>query len=100
MTTLTTPADGIYARLVGGAWISMPSEEEQRERFAERFGAMQHPLDFGFLPAMTRLVAAHPRIAPALDALAWQVMFAAGALDRREREMIAAVASAAQDCFY
>ena len=82
------------------AWVSLPSEEELRARFAERFGDRQHPLDFGFLPAMTRLIAAHPHIGPALDMLSWQVMFAPGALERREREMVAAVASAAQDCFY
>jgi hypothetical protein len=85
---------------VDPAWVSVPSEEDLRRSFAERFPGMPHPLDFGFLPAMTRLVAAHPRIGAALDALAWQVMFAPGMLDRREREMVAAVASAAQDCFY
>jgi alkylhydroperoxidase/carboxymuconolactone decarboxylase family protein YurZ len=49
---------------------------------------------------MMRLVAAHERIAPFFGALFQQIMFAPGHLDRREREMIAAVAAAAQDCHY
>ena len=79
------------------AWVRMPSEAEIRPRFAA-FGP--YPYDFGFLPAMGRLILAHPRIGPAFGALFHQIMFAPGALDRREREMIAGVAAAAQDCFY
>jgi alkylhydroperoxidase/carboxymuconolactone decarboxylase family protein YurZ len=56
--------------------------------------------DFGFVPAMGRLIMAHPQIAPAFGALFAQIMFAPGALERREREMVAAVATVAQDCFY
>jgi len=39
---------------------------------------------------------------PEIDfaALFGQIMFAPGRLDRREREMVAAVATAAQDCHY
>ena len=59
-----------------------------------------HPYDFGFVPAMVRLVAAHDGIAPFFGALFQQIMFAPGSLERREREMIAAVAAAAQDCRY
>lgn len=59
-----------------------------------------HPYDFGFAPAMARLVAAHPRIASAFGALFRVIMFEPGHLDRREREMVAAVAAAAQDCHY
>jgi hypothetical protein len=58
------------------------------------------PYDFGFLPAMVRLVAAHPQIGARFGGLFAQVMFDPGALSRGEREMVAAVASAAQDCFY
>ena len=44
---------------------------------------------------------AHPRIGPKFQALFAEIMFVPqGALDRREREMIAAVAAAAQDCHY
>lgn len=55
---------------------------------------------YGYVPAMGRLIAAHPGIAPAFSALFTAVMFAPGALSRAEREMIAAVAAAAQDCHY
>jgi len=43
---------------------------------------------------------AHLQIAPFFGALFMQIMFAPGALSRREREMVAAVAAAAQDCHY
>lgn len=56
--------------------------------------------DFGFVPAMSRLVLSHMDIAPHFGALFSQVMFAPGALDRSEREMVAAVTAVAQDCFY
>ena len=77
------------------AWVAMPGEADVRARFGSG-----HPYDFGFLPAMARLVAAHERIAPFFSGLFAQIMFAPGSLERREREMVAAVASAAQDCHY
>lgn len=78
------------------AWVRIPTTEELRAAGRPRGG----PYDFGFAPAMARLIAGHERIAPAFAVLFAQVMFAPGALDRREREMVAAVAAAAQDCFY
>ena len=61
----------------------------------------RHPYDFGFMPAMARLIAAHGRIGPAFSALFTQIMFSPeGRLDRREREMVAAVTAAAQNCRY
>jgi alkylhydroperoxidase/carboxymuconolactone decarboxylase family protein YurZ len=77
------------------AWVAMPSEAELRER-----GGSGGPYDFGFLPNMGRLIAAHPSIGPAFSALFREVMFAPGVLSRRERELVAAVAASAQDCFY
>ncbi len=77
------------------AWVGMPSEDDIRARLGAGL-----PYDFGFIPGMIRLVAAHQRIAPFFGALFQQIMFAPGTLERREREMIAAVASAAQDCHY
>jgi alkylhydroperoxidase/carboxymuconolactone decarboxylase family protein YurZ len=77
------------------AWITLPTEVEVRTRLADPM-----PYDFGFVPAMGRLLIAHETIAPAFGALFAQIMFAPGALDRREREMVAAVAAAAQDCHY
>jgi alkylhydroperoxidase/carboxymuconolactone decarboxylase family protein YurZ len=82
---------------VPGAWIALPSDEEVRALMpADR----RHPYDFGFVAGMSRLIRSHDRIGPAFGTLFAQVMFAPGRLERREREMIAAVAAAAQDCHY
>jgi alkylhydroperoxidase/carboxymuconolactone decarboxylase family protein YurZ len=59
-----------------------------------------HPYDFGFVAGMSRLIMAHAEIAPFFGGLFRQIMFQEGTLTRREREMVAAVAAAAQDCFY
>ena len=80
---------------VSEAWVAMPSEERLRQVMPAG-----HPYDFGFIPGMARLVMTHERIAPFFGALFAQIMFAPGALQRREREMVAAVAAAAQDCHY
>ena len=58
------------------------------------------PYDYGFVGEMSVLMNAHPLIGPALAELFMRVMFAPGALARPEREMIAAIAAAAQDCHY
>jgi hypothetical protein len=79
----------------GDAWVRLPSEADVRALMPP-----DHPYDFGFLPAMARLVVAHEAIAPFFGALFSQIMFMPGHLSRREREMIAAVAAAAQDCHY
>ena len=79
------------------AWVSMPSEAEVRAMLPPH---SDRPYDFGFLPAMFRLVMAHQGIAPFFGALFSRIMFEPGALTRREREMVAAVAAAAQDCHY
>jgi alkylhydroperoxidase/carboxymuconolactone decarboxylase family protein YurZ len=78
-------------------FITLPSEEEMRARAAN---GPKSPYDFGFLSGMGSLLAAHPRIGPAMQRAFAEIMFAPGALDRAEREMVAAVASAAQDCEY
>jgi alkylhydroperoxidase family enzyme len=65
----------------------------------ERKAAVR-PYDYGFVGEMSVLMNAHPLIGPALAELFMQVMFAPGALTRPEREMVAAVAAAAQDCHY
>jgi alkylhydroperoxidase/carboxymuconolactone decarboxylase family protein YurZ len=49
---------------------------------------------------MGRLLAAHPPIGQAFGNLFMQIMFAPGQLSRAEREMVAGVAAAAQDCHY
>ncbi len=77
------------------AWVDTPTEEQVN---AERPSA--GPYDFGFVPAMGRLLAAHPRIGPSFFALFGEIMFAPGALSRRERELVAGIAAVTQDCFY
>ena len=85
-------------KTVPEAWVQMLSEEELRKQIPPD---AKFPYDFGFLPAMTRLIRAHGRIGQAFGALFAQIMFSPeGHLDRREREMVAAVAAAAQDCHY
>lgn len=80
---------------VPDAWVEMPTEDDVRAVLGD--GSIY---DFGFYPAMTRLVLAHPDIGPAFGAAFAQIMFAPGELTRMEREMVAAVTAAAQDCFY
>ena len=79
-------------------FVDLPTEEELRARAAT--AGYRSPYDFGFIGDMSRLLAAHPRIGPAMQKAFGEIMFAPGALDRAEREMVAAVASAAQDCEY
>lgn len=86
--------DGDGAR-VPEAWVSMPSEEAIRS-----FMQSGHVYDFGFLTGMQRLVMSHLGIAPFFGRLFQEIMFGPGELRRREREMVAAVAAAAQDCHY
>jgi alkylhydroperoxidase/carboxymuconolactone decarboxylase family protein YurZ len=78
-------------------FIALPSEAELRAR--PRAGG-KSPYDFGFIGGMSRLLAAHERIGPAMQRAFHEIMFAPGTLDRAEREMVAAVASAAQECEY
>ena len=80
-----------------GPFIALPTEEELRERAP---AGQKSPYDFGFVGDMSRLLAAHPRIGPAMQKAFSEIMFAPGALARSEREMVAAVASAAQVCEY
>ena len=80
------------------AWVQLPSQEQMRALIPP--GA-KLPYDFGFFPAMARLVMAHGRIGAAFGQLFAQIMFSPeGKLSRAEREMVAAVAAAGQDCHY
>jgi alkylhydroperoxidase/carboxymuconolactone decarboxylase family protein YurZ len=78
------------------AWLKLPSEEEIRQLVP----AGANPYDFGFITGMQRLVMAHMGIAPMFFGLFARIMFGPSVLSRQEREMIAAVAAAAQDCEY
>ena len=77
------------------AWVTIPAEDEVRAERGER-----SPYDIEFVPAMGRLLMAHPRIGGTFAALLVEIMFAPGFLNRAERELVAAVSAAAQDCFY
>lgn len=78
------------------AWVQLPTRAMMQE--ARPPGS--HPYDFGFVTGMGRLLMAHPRIGQAFMELYGQIMFAPGNLSRKEREMIAGVATAAQFCHY
>ena len=79
---------------VPDAWVTLPDAGQMRMPAG-------HPYDFGFVAGMSRLLRAHERIGRAFSALYAEVMFSPeGVLSRREREMVAAVAAAAQDCTY
>jgi alkylhydroperoxidase family enzyme len=58
------------------------------------------PYNFGLRSEMGTLLGTHPLIGPAFWALFSEIMFSPGALTRAEREMVAAVAAAAQECHY
>lgn len=79
------------------AWVALPSAEQVR---AEMPAGVTTPYDFEFLPNMTRLLMAHPRIGLSFRRHYSEVMFKQGVLSRREKELVAAVAAAAQDCHY
>ena len=81
----------------GPAWVQIPTDTEYK---AAMPAGHQGPYEFGFVPAMGRLLAAHEVIGPAFGNLYKQIMFGPGHLTRAEREMIAGVAAAAQDCHY
>ncbi len=80
------------------AWIDLPTEEEFRASIPP---GKPYRYDFGFIPAMARLIASHERIAPGFGNLVQELMWSRdGVLSRRECEMVAAVAAGAQDCHY
>ena len=81
----------------GPAFVRLADDEQVQ---AHLKAGVRNPYDFGFTPNMSRLLLAHDGIGPRFRALFAQVMFQPGALTRAEREMVAGVAAAAQDCFY
>jgi alkylhydroperoxidase/carboxymuconolactone decarboxylase family protein YurZ len=80
------------------AFIHLPTPEELKARPAG--GPKPSSYNFGYASGMGRLLATHERIGRAMQGAFHEIMFAPGALTRAEREMLAAVASAAQDCQY
>ncbi len=93
-------------RTVEGSWVALPGDEQIRAMEAPPApGApgvqtVARGYDFGFVAGMSRLLMAHDRLGPLFRQLFRELMFGPGHLDRREREMVAAVAAAAQDCHY
>ena len=80
------------------AWVTIPREAELR---AQMPPGRAYPYDFGFLPAMGRLLRTHERIGKAFGQLFGEIMWTSESpLSRCEREMIAGVTAAAQDCHY
>ena len=79
-------------------FITLPTDEQMRA--LRETSGVKPTYNFGFIGGMSRLLVAHERIGKALQAAFYEMMFAPGALERSEREMLAAVASAAQDCEY
>ena len=80
------------------AWVRIPTEEEMRAQSAP--GTRTASDDYGFVPAMARLLATHDRIGTAFTGLSREVMHNSEFLSQQECEMIAAISSAAQDCHY
>ncbi|HLZ29471.1 MAG TPA: hypothetical protein VKV73_19310 [Chloroflexota bacterium] len=85
------------ARAERQAWVALPSDAEIQAAMPAG-GASAY--DFGFIMGMPRLRAAHRRISPFFGPLFREIMFGPGELSRAEREMVAAVTAAAQDCHY
>ena len=79
------------------AWVKLPTDEELRAAMPQ---GSPSAYDFGFMMGMPRLRMAHPRIGPLFGPLFREIMFGPGKLSRAEREMVAGVAAAAQDCRY
>jgi hypothetical protein len=70
------------------AWVALPPRDEEGFRY------------HGVIPNMARLASAHPRIGSKFGALFVEAMFGEGVLAYEERELVAAVTAAAQDCVY
>jgi len=81
------------------AWVELISADELAIKMAANPSA-RSLYDFGFVANMARLMRTHPRIAATWGAHYLSVMYEGGALTRPEKEMVAAVAAAAQDCHY
>ncbi|MDP7588628.1 MAG: hypothetical protein FI737_02825 [SAR202 cluster bacterium] len=80
------------------AWVAIPSEAERRALAPP--GIVAAGYDYGFLPAMGRLLSAHKEIDRAFSQLFRTIMFQPGHLSRQEKEMVTAVVAAARDCRY
>jgi hypothetical protein len=88
------------AVVTGGRYVrQLPALGRLTASFVGMAGS-RFPYDFGFVPNMGRLLFAHPDLCLPFALQYARLMGGPGALDRREREMVAAVASAAQESYY
>lgn len=78
------------------SWIELAGIEFTREQLKKR----DVSYDEDCVANMSRLLAAHTAIGPLFSHLYDEIMDGPGTLSRREREMLATVTAAAQDCFY
>ena len=83
------------------AWVRLASDEDlQRLASDPAPDPPKHPYDWGYTANVSRLMRAHGRIGRAYGRLFVEIMGEAGQLSRRDKELVAAVATAAQDCHY
>ena len=87
--------------MAGDAWVRLATDEElKRLATAPAPEPTPHPYDWGYTANVSRLMRAHGRIGRAYGRLFAEIMGDVGNLTRREKELVAAVATAAQDCHY
>ena len=67
---------------------------------ADRSLPANHPYRLGMVPNMVRLIMSSGKLGETFGPHFASVMFNPGFLSRQEREMVASVAAAAQDCHY
>ena len=99
------PAQGIGERLsrargTGRNLVALLPAAGQMARSTGKSIGRRFRYDFGFVPAMGRLILAHPGFGLPFLVSYSRVMFGPSVLTRAEREAIAAVSASAQDCFY
>ena len=83
------------------AWVRLATDEELKRLASEPAAEPPaHPYDWGYTANVSRLMRAHARIGRAYGRLFAEIMGDVGFLTRREKELVAAVATAAQDCHY
>ena len=81
------------------AWVTIVAEDDVRAAMGGRRLPYEAYMG-GVISRLARLLASHDLIGATFSGVGPRSLFGPGALSRAEREMVAAVASAAQDCHY